>query len=637
MIQRSLPLRILIVNFILLILPIALYFFFIFKLESKREFNRTINEISNIGNSRAVLLSEIIQSRFNELATLASLLDLKNEANVETNTSLNKQLLAFKTEAGAERIDYFIVTPENDFVVFASSDLSVIGKNDTNRVYVKEALEYGRSAYLSYHTFSYTKCLFLSQAIYSPIDGSELGVITMDIPIEFVLKDLNANEELPFDARISILTKDNIVFVSTDPSFEMNSLYAISPERLLEIQTSDQFGPYFVKLGLLDFEKINGFNNTFEWQEGSQTRVGVLVPVNASDLSIFIDCEKSLITANFYKHLKDLGLLIGFLTILLSLLNLWFTYRIGKPLNQLFEVMHKISDGAYETRYQKDHLGYEINEVGLSLNQMVQDLKKQLEDVKNEKAARELIAKELKIGRDIQMSILPQEMPSFKGIDIQARSLPALEVGGDFYDIYVVNNPQKTEEKRLIVTIADGAGKGASACLYSLCLRSIMRSYAAEFLSVGQLMQLSNNLFWQDTEKASFFATAFTFSLDLNSKKIFYYSAGQTPCIIRRKDGALHKLPSQGLPMGIELIDTPIQNEFELQPLDLIVLYTDGVTDIQNTHRELFGEQRFEEFLKVYGDLPLPMLLNDLYRELSNFSKGIAQYDDITVILLRIL
>jgi sigma-B regulation protein RsbU (phosphoserine phosphatase) len=417
----------------------------------------------------------------------------------------------------------------------------------------------------------------------------------------------------------------------------MNSLYPINSERLLQIQNSDQFGPFLVKLGLLDFEKINNFNNAFEWQQNGQTRVGVQIKVNASDFSIFIDCDKSLITANFYKRLKDLGLLIGFLTLLLSLLNLWFTFRIGKPLNHLFNVMHKISEGALETKYIKDSYGYEINEVGLNLNQMVSDLKTQIENVKNEKAARELIAKELKIGRDIQMSILPQEMPLFKGIDIQARSLPALEVGGDFYDIYVVNNPNKTDEKRLIATIADGAGKGASACLYSLCLRSILRSYSAEYLSVGEVMQLSNNLFWQDTEKTSFFATAFTLALDLNSKKFSYYSAGHTPCIIRRKDRSIHKLISQGLPMGIDLINTPLQNEFELESSDLIVLYTDGVTDCQNSEKQLFGEKRFEEFLKIYGDLPLSMLINDLYRELANFSKNTLQYDDITVILLRII
>jgi sigma-B regulation protein RsbU (phosphoserine phosphatase) len=637
MLQRSLPIRILIVNFILLILPIALYFFFIFNLESKREFSRSINEISNIANSRAGLFGQVIRSRFKELSAISNLLDLQNGQKIENNPSLNKLLQAYKIKSGAQEINFFIATPENEYFIFASSDLSKIGKNDSNRLYIPQAIENGRSAYLSYHTFSYGKFLFISQAIYSSIDGSTLGVISMVLPIEGILKEIESNEYLPFDSRISILTSDGIVFTSSDPSFEMNSIYPISAEKLLEIQNSDQFGPYLVKLDLLDFDKIKDYENIFEWQESGTTRVGVIAPVDGSDKSIFVDCQKDSIAANFYKHLRDLGFLIALLTIILSLLNLWFTFRIGKPLDQLFNVMHEIADGSYQSRYKKDSFGFEINEVGTSLNQMVFNLNNQLEDIKNEKAARELMAKELKIGRDIQMSILPQEMPLFKGIDIQARSLPALEVGGDFYDIYVVENPKNKDEKRLVVTIADGAGKGASACLYSLCLRSILRSYAAEYLSIGKVMQLSNNLFWQDTEKTSFFATAFTLGLDLNSKKFCYYSAGHTPCIIRRKDGSIYRLNSQGLPMGIELIETPIEDSFELKSSDLIVLYTDGVTDNQNALHTLFGEKRFEEFLKVYGDLPLPMLLNDLYRELANFAKDVAQYDDITVILLRIL
>ena len=246
----------------------------------------------------------------------------------------------------------------------------------------------------------------------------------MAFPIEDILKEIESNASLPFDSRVSILTEDDIVFVSTDPSFEMNSLYPISAQRLLEIQDSDQFGPYYAKLGSLDFEKIKEYKNVYEWREGNNLRVGVIKRVEGIEASIFVDYQKELITANFYKHLRDLSLLIAISTIVLSLINLWFTYRIGRPLNQLFDVMRKIAEGSYQSRYKKDSFGFEINEVGTSLNQMVFNLNNQLEDVKNEKAAKELMAKELKIGRDIQMSILPQEMPLFKGIDIQARSLP---------------------------------------------------------------------------------------------------------------------------------------------------------------------------------------------------------------------
>jgi sigma-B regulation protein RsbU (phosphoserine phosphatase) len=637
MFKRSLPLRILIVNFAFLILPILLYFFFIFRLESDRELKRTVSEIENIGLSRSILLNQISQSHFTELSTIQNLLNFENLNVTDSSSEINKKLLEFAKISGVNQINFFIITASDEYIVYASSDFSKIGKNDTFRVYINEAITNGKSLYLGYHVFSYKKFLFLSQAVYSTQTGEPIGVLSMVISIEDILKKLMPGQYLPFDVRISILTSDSIVFASTDESFEMNSLYPISESRLIEIQNSDQFGPYLIKLGLPDFKKDENYKNLYQWKEGKEVRMGLVTPIEGADIAIFVDCSKSQISANFYRHLKGLAIFIGTLTLITSLLNLWFNYRIGKPLNHLFNVMQHFSNGLYEEKYKKDSFGFEINQVGENLNQMVLDLKRHIEDIKNEKAARELIAKELKIGRDIQMSILPQQMPSFKGIDIQARSLPALEVGGDFYDVYIVENPKQKNHKRLVATIADGAGKGASACLYSLCLRSILRSYATEFLSVGEVMQLSNNLFWKDTEKSSFFATAVTLNIDLDDKKFSYYSAGHTPCIIRRKDGSLFKLPSQGLPMGIDLIDKPDQNIFEIMPSDLIVLYTDGVTDCQNTKKELFGEKRFDEFLKVYGQLPLPMLINDLYRELENFSKGNPQYDDITVILIRIL
>lgn len=637
MIQRSLPLRILLVNFILLILPLLLYFFFVFRMESKNELDIVTRHLKSIASSKAALLSEIAESGYTSLSVIINLLGLSAKGEEDKASQLNNDLRAFAKVSDLYELNYFYITPTGDFIVFASSELSKIGKDFTFRTYLPEAIQNGRSAYLGYHTQDYGKDLFLSQGVFSDRDGTPIGVLTIDVPIELVLKKLIDSAFLPFDARISLLTRDGIVFASSDPAFEMNAFYPISEEKLRILQESDQFGPYLIKLNAIDFNNSGNRDNTFTWEESGSTRLGIKVLVPGTTLSIFIDCDKNLIENDFYKHLWELALIISIVAILTAFLNLFLTYRIGKPLKQLFNVMNKISEGYYEERFKPDPFGYEINDLGSTLNQMVYDLNGHIEDVKNEKAAREILAKELKIGRDIQMSILPQEMPNFGGLEIQARSLPALEVGGDFYDLYVVTNPANPNEKRLIATVADGAGKGSSACLYSLCLRSILRAYAAEYLPVGKVMQLSNNLFYMDTERSSMFATAMTVSFDLNSKKMTYYSAGHTPCFIRKRDGTIRRLDSHGMAMGVIILEGPLESSVELETSDLIVLYTDGVTDAQNVEKKLFGEKRLMEFLKTYGNLPVPMIIKDLYREIENFTKGVPQYDDITVVMMRVL
>ena len=296
--------------------------------------------------------------------------------------------------------------------------------------------------------------------------------------------------------------------------------------------------------------------------------------------------------------------------------------------------MAQIGQGDYSTRFEPDPLGFEINELGDNLNRMVSALLQQMESAKEERVKKETLANELTIGRSIQLSILPQEMPQLPSLDIAARALPAKEVGGDFYDIFTKG---ETGKREVILSIADAAGKGISACLYSLCLRSMLRSYEALSDDVGLIVQQANNLFAKDTEQTSMFVTAFVAVYDEGSGRLNYFSCGHPPTLLLRKDGSIEKLWTEGMAMGVQDFEPIKQASCTLQRGDLLCLYTDGVTEAHNPKNELFGEKRLEEFLIAHRDKPANQVCDDLLAAIENFAEGAAQHDDITMVVMKVL
>jgi sigma-B regulation protein RsbU (phosphoserine phosphatase) len=148
-------------------------------------------------------------------------------------------------------------------------------------------------------------------------------------------------------------------------------------------------------------------------------------------------------------------------------------------------------------------------------------------------------------------------------------------------------------------------------------------------------MQRANNLFIKEAEKSDFFVTIAGVTLDEESGECLYSSYGHQPCLIRRANGQIVTLAPQGVPMGIRRVETPYGESFILKPSDLLILYTDGVTDCQNRAKELFGEERFLEFVKIHGALPPKLFVEDLYQELMRFSAGEESFDDITVMAIK--
>ena len=180
--------------------------------------------------------------------------------------------------------------------------------------------------------------------------------------------------------------------------------------------------------------------------------------------------------------------------------------------------------------------------------------------------------------------------PSSPGLDIASGFTPAREVGGDFYDVYVKRDVQPNQ---LVIAIADASGKGITACFYSLCVRSMLRSYDSTYADLPKIIRSTNNLFCLDTGDTGMFVTAWVGIYDPATKIIRFSSCGHHPAIIKRKDGSLIEVTTSGIALGVAPFDKVKADQFQLETGDWVILYTDGILDARDAEGTHFGKERF--------------------------------------------
>ena len=242
---------------------------------------------------------------------------------------------------------------------------------------------------------------------------------------------------------------------------------------------------------------------------------------------------------------------------------------------------------------------------------------------------------ELAIARRIQLESLPQQTPSMQGLDIAGTSLPALEVGGDYYD-YLNGAVGK-----LTVVVGDVSGKGTSAALYMSKVQGILRSLHGFVQSPRDLFVRTNQLLCGDLEKKSF-VTAIAGAFDLHTKNVTIARAGHLPLFQYKAD--THRV-EQIVPAGIGLAlsaDTVFSLNMEECVLgfstgDIFLFISDGITEAKTEEGIEFGEERVRGILAQYAHEPAAVIRDRVLQELKDFAGSAPQHDDQTVVVVRIV
>jgi phosphoserine phosphatase RsbU/P len=237
--------------------------------------------------------------------------------------------------------------------------------------------------------------------------------------------------------------------------------------------------------------------------------------------------------------------------------------------------------------------------------------------------------RDLEIAREIQRWLVPREAPEVGAMDIAFATQPAKTVGGDYYDAFV-----RAGNGRLLVVAADVAGKSIPAAMLMATFQASLRALAASRDSLAELVADLNQTVCATSYNGRF-TTAFLAEFSPEASELRYVCAGHNPAIIRRANGECEKLEVASLPFGIRAEEHYEAVSARLGPDDLLVIYTDGVTDARNTKRVEFGEERLLELLQAATPLNAAALVSEVMVRVNRFIGSAAQHDDITCLVLR--
>jgi sigma-B regulation protein RsbU (phosphoserine phosphatase) len=236
---------------------------------------------------------------------------------------------------------------------------------------------------------------------------------------------------------------------------------------------------------------------------------------------------------------------------------------------------------------------------------------------------------EMETAKGIQQSLLPEFPPRIEGFELAALNLPARQVGGDFYDFI-----QVSKDKWGII-IADVSGKGVPAALFMALSRTLVRANVADDTTASQAMQKANHLISQEA-KMGMFVTLFYAVLDPQKRRLQYVNAGHNPPLaVKKSSGDVILLRAKGIAMGV--IDDAVleEKEIELDSNDIVVFYTDGITEAINGAGEQFGEKRLIETINQNMDVSAKELIGRVKDKVFTFAQGQPQHDDFTLVVLK--
>ncbi|MCX6693288.1 MAG: PP2C family protein-serine/threonine phosphatase [Methanomicrobiales archaeon] len=264
----------------------------------------------------------------------------------------------------------------------------------------------------------------------------------------------------------------------------------------------------------------------------------------------------------------------------------------------------------------------EFSRLSDSITRMVARIVQYSEEIERSRA-------ELRIAAEIQQEFLPRDVPAIPGLEIVAESTPALEIGGDFYDIIPL------EGGMVALVIADVSGKGVPASLVMALSRTIVRTMSRFAWRVARIITDANLEFLVEAGGSSF-VTLFYAVIDPQKMTLHYVSAGHNPQFLIHLDGSGLDLMPTGIAIGLSEDAVYSERQVPLAPGDLLVLYTDGASEAFNKGEEMFSEERLRDLAADRRNLPVRELLQVLHEEITAFAGEMPQSDDLTMMIVRV-
>ena len=379
---------------------------------------------------------------------------------------------------------------------------------------------------------------------------------------------------------------------------------------------------------------ISGQAGLEHWQSGLEKDETWLAwkPLTSTDWTIVTVVSKAELYADLIRLSKS-AMSLGAAGLFLLLLVIWLIARsITRPVQALSEAIGTLAGGDLDAKLPESVGKDEVAQLTRAFRGMRDSLKHYIADLATTTAARERMQAELNVARNIQMDLLPKTFAAFRkriDLDIFALMEPALEVGGDFYDFFFI------DDDRLVVAIADVSGKGVPAALFMAVTRSFLRSEFKADADPGRVLHRINEALLE-SNPSLMFVTLFCGVLRLSDGQFDYANAGHNPPLVKRANGSIESIaarsgPALGPLRGIAYTT----HHLVLAANDSLLLYTDGVTEAMDIHNQLYGDQRLERFYETHPPADCQNTLSDLLADIRQHAGGAEQSDDITLLMLR--
>ncbi len=314
--------------------------------------------------------------------------------------------------------------------------------------------------------------------------------------------------------------------------------------------------------------------------------------------------------------------------VLAMLVGVLYSNKIAQPIRKLEAGVRRISKGQFDEQIEIN-TGDEIENLATAFNNMTKDLKEHIAELTTVTAEKEKIGAELNVAAQMQVSMLPNKFPAFpeyNQFDLHASMVPAKEVGGDFYDYFMI------DDKNLAMVIGDVSGKGVPAALFMVNAKTMIQNWTQKNISVKEILE-NVNVHLCHNNDAGMFVTAWIAILDVETGELSYGNAGHNLPLLRKADGKFQPLKSDSnfVLAGIDGMEFT-QEKTRLEPGDTLYLYTDGVTEATNKSNEFYTEENLEKSLNSLGECTAQKMLEHVKIDVNSFVDGADQFDDITML-----
>lgn len=377
-----------------------------------------------------------------------------------------------------------------------------------------------------------------------------------------------------------------------------------------------------------------------EGLNGKEAHITSLIPVKNSEgtVTAILCVERPMdeLTSGRREYLKSI-LLVTLLLIIASCacLALYIKRHFANPIEKISKEaarFAKETSPSDSSKFENISEISEVRELAESIGKMEKDTLRYMDELTHATAERERMAVELSLAATIQSNMLPSTFPPYPNrcdLDIYASMDAAKEVGGDFYDFYLL------DEDRFAFLVADVSGKGIPAALFMMRAKMTIKSLADSGADVHVILSKANENLCKENE-AGMFVTTWLGIVDMKTGVLSYANAGHNPPLLKRGQGAFEYIKTKPnfILAGMDGVSYR-KNELQLLPGDELFLYTDGITEATNKSLELFGESRLLDALNLASEGTAQSRCNDVKEAIERFVGDAEQFDDITMLSVK--